>query len=117
MLRRRECGILLTLRLRRFLGLPMPQKNHASIMVRFASDCRNKMKEVVNELDERLQTKHLQIRIGLSSGPVTAGVLRGKKARFQLFGTCCNRFSFGLYLRRSSHCLMLCLSFGYINFL
>jgi class 3 adenylate cyclase len=28
----------------------------------------------------------LALRIGLNSGPTTAGVLRGEKARFQLFG-------------------------------
>jgi hypothetical protein len=28
----------------------------------------------------------LKIRIGLNSGPTMAGVLRGEKARFQLFG-------------------------------
>jgi len=28
----------------------------------------------------------LAIRIGIHSGPVTAGVLRGERARFQLFG-------------------------------
>ena len=39
-------------------------------------------------LVERLgdDTKGLSLRIGLHSGPVTAGVLRGDKARFQLFG-------------------------------
>lgn len=31
-------------------------------------------------------TKDLAIRVGLNSGPTTAGVLRGEKARFQLFG-------------------------------
>ena len=31
-------------------------------------------------------TTDLAIRIGLNSGPITAGVLRGEKARFQLFG-------------------------------
>ena len=28
----------------------------------------------------------MSLRIGLNSGPTTAGVLRGEKARFQLFG-------------------------------
>lgn len=28
----------------------------------------------------------MTLRIGLNSGPTTAGVLRGEKARFQLFG-------------------------------
>jgi hypothetical protein len=31
-------------------------------------------------------TSDLSLRIGLNSGPTTAGVLRGEKARFQLFG-------------------------------
>jgi Adenylate and Guanylate cyclase catalytic domain len=31
-------------------------------------------------------TSELSLRIGLNSGPTTAGVLRGEKARFQLFG-------------------------------
>ena len=31
-------------------------------------------------------TASLTLRIGLNSGPTTAGVLRGEKARFQLFG-------------------------------
>jgi Adenylate and Guanylate cyclase catalytic domain len=31
-------------------------------------------------------TSDLALRIGLNSGPTTAGVLRGEKARFQLFG-------------------------------
>ena len=31
-------------------------------------------------------TSSLGLRIGIHSGPTTAGVLRGEKARFQLFG-------------------------------
>jgi hypothetical protein len=31
-------------------------------------------------------TSDLSLRIRLNSGPTTAGVLRGEKARFQLFG-------------------------------
>jgi class 3 adenylate cyclase len=31
-------------------------------------------------------TSDLAMRVGLNSGPTTAGVLRGAKARFQLFG-------------------------------
>merc|ERR1712025_1126918 len=36
------------------------------------------------------ETGDLSLRIGLHSGPVTAGVLRGEKARFQLFGDTVN---------------------------
>lgn len=32
------------------------------------------------------ETGALTIRIGIHSGPVTAGVLRGEGSRFQLFG-------------------------------
>lgn len=35
-------------------------------------------------------TAELGMRIGLHSGPVTAGVLRGERARFQLFGDTVN---------------------------
>ena len=35
-------------------------------------------------------TADLDVRMGLHSGPVTAGVLRGDRARFQLFGDSMN---------------------------
>ena len=31
-------------------------------------------------------TADLRLRVGIHSGPVTAGVLRGERSRFQLFG-------------------------------
>jgi class 3 adenylate cyclase len=70
-------------------GLPDPQPNHAVIMARFASECLIKMGEVTRKLEKTLgpDTADLDTRIGFHSGPVTAGVLRGDKSRFQLFGT------------------------------
>jgi class 3 adenylate cyclase len=69
-------------------GLPDPQPDHAEIMVSFAVDCLRKMKGLVANLCVRLGdgTNELSLRIGLNSGQVTAGVLRGSKGRLQLFG-------------------------------
>ena len=76
-------------------GLPMPQSDHAVIAVRFARDCLFKLSQVTNELALALgeDTNALQIRVGLHSGPTTAGVLRGIKGRFQLFGDTVNMAS------------------------
>mgnify|MGYP000461384316 CR=1 FL=1 len=50
-------------------------------MARFAEDIINELKEVTLGLVESLgeDTADLQIRAGLHSGSVTAGVLRGEK--------------------------------------
>ena len=60
-------------------------------MAKFASDCMEQMNylihsELVNLLGE--ETAQLKLRVGLHSGPVTAGVLRGERARFQVCSTC-----------------------------
>lgn len=70
-------------------GLPKAQPDHAVIMVKFARDGIKKLREVINDdLVHRLgpDTANLSMRFGLHSGPVTAGVLKGKKGRFQIFG-------------------------------
>lgn len=69
-------------------GLPKAQKDHAERMVRFARDCLVVFGEVTNGLVDELgeDTNQLQVRVGLNSGATTAGVLRGIKGRFQLFG-------------------------------
>ncbi len=98
-------------------GLPEPQEAHAVIMAKFARDCLQKMHEVTSALEVRLgpDTCDLSMRFGLNryvrlddefdtlklalndfvlrlcfSGQVTGGVLRGDRARFQLFGDTVN---------------------------
>ena len=70
--------------------MDIPDKNicillseHAEIMVRFSVDCLTKMRSVVSSLVETLgeDTANLAMRVGLHSGPVTGGVLRGQKSR------------------------------------
>jgi Adenylate and Guanylate cyclase catalytic domain len=73
-------------------GLPEPAKDHAVNMARFARDCMRKMWALMNSLEASLgpDTGDLTMRMGLHSGPVTAGVLRGERSRFQLFGDTMN---------------------------
>lgn len=73
-------------------GLPEKMKHHAVVMVEFAFRCLTRMHDLVSRLELVLGpgTADLTMRIGIHSGPVTAGVLRGERARFQLFGDTMN---------------------------
>ncbi len=53
------------------------------------------MRELMSELESSLgpDTADLTVRTGLHSGQVTAGVLKGERARFQLFGDTVNTAS------------------------
>jgi class 3 adenylate cyclase len=67
-------------------GLPDPRKDHAIVMARFARECLSTLSRLLRDLEKSLgpDTADLAMRVGLHSGPVTAGVLRGDRARFQL---------------------------------
>lgn len=76
-------------------GMPRPQEKHALIMTNFAWKCKRAIRQELTALAETLgiETLNLAVRVGLHSGPVIAGVLRGDKARFQLFGDTMNTAS------------------------
>jgi class 3 adenylate cyclase len=67
-------------------GVPDKQPDHAVILVRFAAACLKRMEHLGAELAGALgdDTKQLSMRIGINSGPVMGGVLRGVRARFQV---------------------------------
>eukprot|EP00980_Cylindrotheca_fusiformis_P026482 scaffold16265_cov115-Cylindrotheca_fusiformis.AAC.1 len=78
-------------------GLPEPDKDHAATVCRFARDCVKTMNEITVKLEVILgpDTSDLDLRtsthlLSYTSGQVTAGVLRGERSRFQLFGDTMN---------------------------
>jgi class 3 adenylate cyclase len=73
-------------------GLPEPRIDHAILMARFATDIMSQVHKMTRKLEVSLgpDTGDLTLRIGMHSGPVTGGVLRGERARFQLFGDTMN---------------------------
>lgn len=73
-------------------GLPDPRDDHAIVIAKYAVRCLLKFNVLTKRLEANLGpgTASLGMRFGLHSGPVTAGVLRGEKSRFQLFGDTIN---------------------------
>ena len=57
----------------------MAQPDHAPRMVKFARECMARMGRLLEDLASELgnDTLELGMRVGMHSGPVTAGVLRG----------------------------------------
>ena len=70
-------------------GVPTPRKNHAIVLARLALE----MMEYVQR-EEFLGGKHsIEIRIGLNSGPLIAGVIGRKKFVYALWGDMVNTAS------------------------
>mmetsp|Transcript_117760 Transcript_117760/g.175888 ORF Transcript_117760/g.175888 Transcript_117760/m.175888 type:complete len:1128 (+) Transcript_117760:68-3451(+) len=76
-------------------GLPEPNVHHAEAMAEFSRLCLTNFQKLVSKMEVDLgpDTADLGLRIGVHSGSVTAGVLRGEKSRFQLFGDTVNTAS------------------------
>ncbi|KAL7568107.1 hypothetical protein ACA910_019505 [Epithemia clementina (nom. ined.)] len=73
-------------------GIPDAQPEHAVIMACFANSCLKRFAQATRQLETSLgpDTGDLKMRFGLHSGPCIAGVLRGERSRFQLFGDTVN---------------------------
>ena len=76
-------------------GLPDIRYDHAEVMAKFSVECQKIFEAVKTELLYKIgsETTHLKLRCGLHSGPVTTGVLRGLRARFEIFGDTVNTAS------------------------
>lgn len=73
-------------------GVPDARDDHAVAMAQFANDCLERFATLIQKLEVKLGpgTADLGMRIGLHSGPITGGILRGERSRFQLFGDTIN---------------------------
>ncbi len=75
-------------------GIPTPVQEHAVLLTQFAFEARDKVREVCARLEgEGMGTAVLDMRFGIHSGDTTAGILRGAKSRFELFGDTINTAS------------------------
>jgi class 3 adenylate cyclase len=70
-------------------GLPVPQTDHAHRMVRAALDLCRFMEDWKKEKQKKGQTV-FELRVGLHTGPVVAGIVGMKKFAFDIWGDAVN---------------------------
>lgn len=66
-------------------GIPLPQKNHLQAIAQMALD----MQEAIKYF-QQIKGKNFQIRIGINTGSVVAGVIGEKKFSYDLWGDAVN---------------------------
>jgi guanylate cyclase len=69
-------------------GVPTPRPDHATVLAQLALDMIDYVKR-----EEFLGGRHIEIRIGLNSGPLIAGVIGRKKYFYALWGDMVNTAS------------------------
>ena len=76
-------------------GLTEIRDDHAEVMDKFSVEYQKIFEVVTTELSYTIgfEKKYLKLRCGLHSGPVTDGVLRGIRSRFEIFGDTVNTAS------------------------
>lgn len=61
-------------------GCPVPNKDHANVIMRFAVEMLNALHEF-----NKAHGQSLHIRIGINSGPVVAGVIGMSKVMYDIW--------------------------------
>jgi class 3 adenylate cyclase len=84
-------------------GLPDPRPDHAIVMAKFARDCINEHIAQTKELEVTLgpDTSALRLRVGLHSGPITAG-------EYYLVILTLRLYRRGFIRINRHHCVILC---------
>lgn len=63
-------------------GIPDPQENHVELGAKFALQAMVR----VAKIKHPITNKPMRMRIGINTGPVVSGILKGKKFMFDVWG-------------------------------